>query len=91
MTAAQRIVTARIRYLNRQLALVGELLEVDERLAKVTLATFKDPIYAGHFLTQERFGHMMGMGGRPTVIAKTKNGKAAVLCLLKKIDRSEFD
>jgi hypothetical protein len=91
MTAVQKIVIARTRFLSRQLALIRELVEVDEQLAKVTLATFGDPVHAGHFLTQERFGHMMGLSGRPAVIAKTKDGLAAVLDCLEKIDGTEFD
>jgi hypothetical protein len=90
MTSLQKIIKVRIAYFNRQQALIPRLAEVGEEVAKAALVAFKEPNYAGHWLTHELLGKF-GIRGIPADIVRTKKGRTAVLKCLNRIRRGYYE
>jgi hypothetical protein len=85
MTSLLKIIKVRVAFLDRQQALIPRLAEVGEEVAKAALAAFKEPNYAGHWLTNEMRGKAIGIPGIPADIVRTKKGRTAVLKCLDRI------
>lgn len=90
MTSLQKIIKVRVAFLDRQQALIPRLAEVGEEVAKAALAAFKEPNYAGHWLTNEMRGKAIGIPGIPADIVRTKKGRTAVLKCLDRIRRGHY-
>jgi hypothetical protein len=90
MTSLQKIIKVRVAFLDRQQALIPRLAEVGEDVAKAALAAFKEPNFAGHWLTTELRGYTIGIPGIPADIVRTKKGRIAVLKCLDRIRREHY-